>query len=303
MSKCIVTGGAGFIGSHIVDRLVKLGYEVIVIDNLSADCNDKFYYNVAASYYEYDVCDYENTRKLYENCKYVFHLAAEARLQNSVNNPIKAVEKNTLGTCVVLQCVREAGVNKVIYSSTSSAYGNNPIPNNENQPDDCLNAYSVSKVAGEKLCKMYTELYGLKTIIFRYFNVYGERAPSRGQYSLVTGIFLRQNNANEPLTIVGNGSQRRDFIYVGDIVDANILAAVNDVSDDMYGQVYNIGSGTNTSVMELANVISENKIFIEPRIGEAEATLADIDKVYKSFGWKPKTNIISWIKNQLLEPF
>jgi UDP-glucose 4-epimerase len=297
--KSIVTGGAGFIGSHVVDGLIKLGHEVLVIDDLSAECNDKFYLNDKASYHQYDICDYDKTRSLYENCDYVFHLAAEARLQNAVNNPVKAVEKNTLGTCIVLQCAKEAGVKKVVYSSTSSAYGNNPMPNHENQLDDCLNAYSVSKVAGEKLCKMYTELYGLKTIIFRYFNVYGERAPSRGQYALVTGIFLRQNNNNEPLTIVGDGLQRRDFIYVKDIVDANILACEKNLSDECYGKVYNVGSGSNVSVIDLANIISDNQVFIPNRIGEAEATLAQIDKIKETFGWEPRTNILDWLKTQV----
>ena len=221
--KSLVTGGAGFIGSHIVDKLIELGHEVVVIDNESAQSNEEFYWNNKAQNYKYDIRDYEKTRPLYDDVDYVFHLAAESRIQPAIENPINAVSLNCVGTCTVLQCSREADVKRVIYSSTSSGYGFNEPPNHENQPDDCLNPYSVSKVAGEKLCKMYTELFGLKTIIFRYFNVYGERSPIRGQYAPVIGIFLRQKRDGESLTIVGDGEQRRDFTHVSDVVQANIL--------------------------------------------------------------------------------
>jgi UDP-glucose 4-epimerase len=171
--KSLVTGGAGFIGSHIVDKLLEMGHEVIVIDNESAESNEEFYWNDNAQNYKYDVRDYKNTRPLYEGVNYVFHTAAESRIQPAILNPIEAVSVNCVGTVTVLQCSREAGVQKVIYSSTSSGYGYNDSPNNEDQRDDCLNPYSVSKVAGEKLCKIYTDLFGLKTVFFRYFNVYG----------------------------------------------------------------------------------------------------------------------------------
>ncbi len=213
--KALVTGGAGFIGSNLVDRLIDMNWEVVVIDNESAECNEKFYWNDLASNHKLDVCDYEKTRSLYTGVDYVFHLAAESRLQPAIKNPINAVTKNAVGTCTVLQCAREAKVKKVMYSSTSSAYGLNKYPNYEIDPNDCLNPYSVSKVAGEELCKMYTNLYGLKTIIFRYFNVYGERSPTTGQYAPVIGIFLRQKNSNQPLTIVGDGddsANRADVI-------------------------------------------------------------------------------------------
>jgi UDP-glucose 4-epimerase len=295
--KSIVTGGAGFIGSHIVDKLIELGHEVIVIDNLSAECNDKFYFNQSAKNFKYDVCDYKNTRWLYDNVDYVFHLAAESRLQPAILNPIKAMEKNVVGTCTVLQCAKEAGVKTVVYSSTSSGYGLNDYPNVETQPDDCLNPYSVSKVAGEKLCKMYTDLYGLKTISFRYFNVYGERSPSKGQYALVLGIFKRQKDNELPLTIVGDGSQRRDFIHVDDVVMANICAITNSLETKYYGQVYNIGSGENISIIDIAKIMSNNYTFIPERIGEIHTTLANIDKVKSVLGWKPKIKVIDWIKN------
>jgi UDP-glucose 4-epimerase len=173
--KSLVTGGAGFIGSNLVDKLIEQGHEVIVIDNESAESNEKFYWNDKAKNYVLDIRDYKNTRPLYDGVDFVFHLAAESRIQPAIENPIEAVSLNSVGTCTVLQCSREARVKRVMYSSTSSGYGMNQSPNIETQPDDCLNPYSVSKVNGEKLCKMYTSLYGLPTISFRYFNVYGER--------------------------------------------------------------------------------------------------------------------------------
>ncbi len=296
--KSLVTGGAGFIGSHLVDKLLELGHEVIVIDNEFSDVHEQFYWNQKAKNYKYDIRDYENTRPLYEGVDYVFHTAAEARIQPAILNPIEAVSINCVGTATVLQCAREAGVQKVMYSSTSSGYGFNQPPNHENQPDDCLNPYSVSKVAGEKLCKMYTKLFGLKTLVFRYFNVYGERQPLRGQYAPVVGIFLRQRASGEPLTIVGDGEQRRDFTHVSDVVQANILAATKDVDDNFYGELYNVGNGENYSINEIANAISDNQINIPPRIGESRTTLANNGKLRTIFGWRPQVNLMNWIAQQ-----
>ena len=292
--KALVTGGAGFIGSHIVDRLLSMGYEVIVIDNEYSD-NENFNWREESQNHKYDICDYENTRSLYDGVDYVFHTAAEARIGPAIQNPVNAVNINALGTCTVLQCAREAGVKKVMYSSTSAAYGLNQSPNIETQPNDCLNPYSVSKVAGEELCKMYTRLYGLRTIIFRYFNVYGERAPRKGQYAPVTGIFMRQKEAGETLTIVGDGHQRRDFIYVGDVANANIMAAISNPDLDAYGQIYNVGTGTNYSIRQIARMISEDTINIPPRPGEARTSLANINKIKKTFGWQPKMKLEDWI--------
>jgi len=296
--KALVTGGAGFIGSTLVDQLISLGWEIVVIDNESAECNEKFYWNPKSDNYKLDICDYEFTRDLYDGVDYVFHLAAESRLQPAIENPINATYKNVVGTCTVLQCAREAGVKKVIYSSTSSAYGLNNYPNYEEDPEDCLNPYSVSKVSAEKLCTMYTNLYGLKTVIFRYFNVYGERSPTTGQYAPVIGIFLRQRNSNEPLTIVGDGSQRRDFVHVWDVGRANISAALTDISEEYYGQVFNIGSGDNISILDIAEQISDNLTFIPERSGEAKTTLANIDKAKTILNWQPNVELLEWVSQQ-----
>ena len=298
MTISIVTGGAGFIGSHIVEKLKALDHMVVVIDNEYSD-NDNFHWRKDTLNVNIDITDYKALKKAFTGADYIFHCAAEARIGPAIENPVNALNINTIGTCNVLQCAREVEAKKVLYSSTSSGYGLNEAPNVETQPDDCLNPYSVSKIAGEKLCKMYTDLYGLNTIIFRYFNVFGERAPRKGQYAPVTGIFLRQKAAGEPLTIVGDGEQRRDYIYVKDVANANVMAAISNPDDDAYGQVYNVGSGKNYSVNEIASFISDDTINIPPRIGEARNSLANIDKIQKTFAWKPEVDVEQWIKTQL----
>jgi len=296
--KLLVTGGAGFIGSHIVDRLLGLGHEVVVIDNESSQSHHQFYYNPNASYHNLDIADYDATKHLYEGVNTVFHCAAEARIQSTLKKPLQTVKTNVIGTATVLQCSLEAGVDKVIYSSTSSSYGlKNTPPLKESMPEDCLNVYSVSKVSAEKLCNMYTKLHGLKTVTFRYFNVYGPREPIRGPYALVVGKFLNQCINGEPLTIVPDGTQRRDFTYIDDVVNANLLAMTTE--HNHYGEVFNIGSGVNYSVLELASMISENIKMIEPRIGEAYITLADNSKAKEVLGWSPTKNIEDYIQSVL----
>ena len=298
MTISIVTGGAGFIGSHIVEKLLQWDHMVVVIDNEYSD-NDNFHWRKDTINVNLDITDYKALKNSFTGADYVFHCAAEARIGPAIENPVNALNINTIGTCNVLQCAREVGAKKVLYSSTSSGYGLNEAPNVETQPDDCLNPYSVSKIAGEKLCKMYTDLYGLNTIIFRYFNVFGERAPRKGQYAPVTGIFLRQKAAGESLTIVGDGEQRRDYIYVKDVANANVMAAISNPDYDAYGQVYNVGSGKNYSVNEIASFISDDTINIPPRVGEARNSLANIDKIRKTFSWKPEVDVETWIKEQM----
>jgi len=298
--KCLVTGGAGFIGSHIVDKLIEKGHEVVVIDNESSEVHDHFYFNDKATYYKLDIADYQATRSVYDGVDYVFHCAAESRIQPAILNPLLAIRTNTLGTGTVLQCSREASVKKIMYSSTSSGYGlvNEP-PLEETMPDDCLNPYSVSKVSGEKLCKMYNDLFGVKTVIFRYFNVYGHREPLKGPYAPVVGLFLRQHRAGQPLTIVPDGTQRRDFTHVEDVVQANLLAM--EVDHEHYGEVFNVGTGTNHSVLELAAMISDNTVEVEARIGEAYITLANNQKIRDILGWAPTKHIGDYVKEEMNE--
>jgi UDP-glucose 4-epimerase len=305
--KALVTGGAGFIGSNLVDRLIADGHTVTVIDNESADSNEQFYWNPQAHNYKYDVRDYVMVRKLYEGQDAVFHLAAEARIQPTIEDPLKAFENNMIGTATVLECARVCGVKRVVYSSTSAAYGiANTPPLFETMPTDCLNPYSVSKVAGEEMCKMYARLYGMETVTFRYFNVYGERQPLRGQYAPVIGIFLRQRAAGEPMTIVGDGEQRRDFNYVGDVVEANIKAATlvapdyiveNEIVHRLWewGQVYNIGTGRNYSVNEITTLMGGETMTIPSRSAESRISLANASKAKEHLGWIPQVRLEEWI--------
>lgn len=295
MTKSLVTGGAGFIGSHVVDYLVYLNHDVVVVDNHSAN-NDKFYGNLRAEHVDADITDYSAMSAAMEGVDYVFHLAAESRLQPAIKNPIDAVTRNCVGTTVLLQAARDACVRRFVYSSTSSGYGNNPAPSVETQPDDCLNPYSASKIAAEKFCKMYTDLYGLDTVCLRYFNVFGERSPTRGQYAPVIGIFERQKAAGEPLTIVGDGSQKRDFVYVRDVARANYLASIMPLKGHN-GEVFNVGSGKNYSIQEIADLISPEQKYLPKREGEMDTTLANIDKIRSVIGWKPEVDVLEWIKN------
>lgn len=290
-----MTGGAGFIGSHLVELLIDRGHEVVVVDNESAALNEVFYWNEQAANHKIDVVDYTSLRPLFDGIDYVFHLAAESRLQPAIKNPVEAVQKNVVGTTVALQCARDAAVSRFVYSSTSSGYGLNTPPNREDQPDDCLNPYSLSKIFGEKLSKLFTNLYGLETVALRYFNVYGERAPTGGQYAPVVGIFLEQYGKGQPLTVVGDGTQRRDFIHVRDVAAANLLAATARIADGRLGEFFNVASGENVSIIELARLISDDIEFIERRVGEAETTLGSIEKISDALGWRPMIEVRRWV--------
>jgi len=296
--KTLVTGGCGFIGSHIVDNLLSKGHEVIVIDDKSAESNDKFFENPNASYSYASIANYEKIAPLFMGVDYVFHLGAESRIQPTLERPQDACMTNFVGTCNVLQAARLSEVKRVMYSSTSSGYGlKNKIPLREDMERDCLNPYAVTKVAAEDLARMYYTLWGLETVIFRYFNIYGDREPTKGQYAPVVGLFLKQFRDNETLSIVGDGTQRRDFTHVSDVVQANMLAMESE-STKILGEIFNVGTGENCSVLELAQMISDNYTFIPPRPGEAKNTLADISKARALLNYSPTIAIKEWIKQK-----
>lgn len=297
MPKSLVTGGAGFIGSNLVDALLELGHSVVCVDNESSVSTDKYHWNKDADNHKVDVCDMSTMSPLFAGVDFVFHLAAESRIGVTMDDPVKAFMTNVVGTANVLQCSRINGVRRVMYSSTSSAYGGNPAPNTESQPDDCLNPYSVSKAAGEKACLMYYRLFGLETVVFRYFNIYGPREPRKGQYAPVIGIFARQRAAGEALTVVGDGLQRRDFTHVSDVVRANILASDRYIGPNDLGTVLNVGTGRNHSILELAKMMSDNISFIPERPGEMKETLADNSKIRRVLGWEPTVALEDYISS------
>ena len=296
--KAIVTGGNGFIGSHIVDALVNNEEfdEIRIIDNRSSESHEQFYINKSPKVmnWVYDIGDYDLIKDLFKDVDVVFHLAAESRIQPAIQNPTLATKTNVNGTCNVLQAAREAGCDRVIYSSTSSAYGlKNKPPLKETMPNDCLNPYSVTKVAGEELCKMYTKLFGLKTITFRYFNVYGDRQCTKGQYAPVIGLFLKQKTAGKAMTVVGDGLQTRDYTNVQDVVAANIAAMS---VKEGFGEIYNVGTGKEHTILDIVKMIGGEHKFIPERIGESRFTKADISKTQKVLNWKPTIKLKDYLK-------
>jgi UDP-glucose 4-epimerase len=291
--KYLVTGGAGFIGSNLVDKLISLGHDVVCIDDESAECHEQFYWNDKAQNYKYDICDYDLIAPLFKDIDCVFHVASDARIQPAILNPKKSIQSNAVGTANILELCRVNNVKRLIYSSTSSAYGKKSLlPNQEIQPSDPLTPYSAAKVFGENLARVYYNLYGLQTISLRYFNVYGDRQPLKGQYAPVIGLFLKQHEERKPLTVVGDGSQRRDFTHISDVVQANIIASELDTG---FGEVYNIGYGNNYSILDIANMISNDVKFIPSRIGEVQETLASNQKFKDLTGWMPKVSLIEWL--------
>jgi len=292
--KVLVTGGKGFIGSHIVKKYLLLGASVVVIDDESAQENERFYSYNGAEYYKEDIRD-DSTERLYKEIDTVFHCAARARIQPSVENPCETFSVNACGTQKVLQFSNQNNIKKVIYSSSSSCYGfKNTPPFKESMETDCKTPYSLSKKQGEDICKLYSSLYGLSTIILRYFNVYGPMEPTNGIYAPVIGLFKKQMKKNSgKVTIVGDGDQRRDFTHIDDVVEANVIASSSKIHND----VFNIGTGKNYSINEIATLLSASRTFISPRTGESRETLADISKASQLLGWNPTINLEDVILN------
>jgi len=302
---CLVTGGAGFIGSNLVDQLLKDGHKVRVIDNESSDAHEQFYWNDDADNYKLDINDYPFVKEVTKEIDCVFHLAAESRIQPAIENPLLTTKTNVVGTCNLLQASRENGVKRFVYSSSSASYGlKNKPPATEDMERDCLNAYSVTKCAGEDFCKIFCDMYGMETVTFRYFNVYGERQPTKGQYAPVIGLFFKQMQEGKPMTIVGDGLQRRDFTYVGDVVEANIKAATTN-NKKVFGEIFNIGTGINYNIFDLIKMIGGKYpyVHIPPRLAEIRESLSNCLKAHESLEWKPKTKLEDWIilcKQQLV---
>ncbi len=292
--KFVVTGGAGFIGSNIVDLLIDQGHSVCVIDNFSTgkkeNCNEK------AIYHELDLSiekNFDNIKSIVNGADGLFHLAALPRVQESIENPFLFEKNNTLSTINVLKACSEMQVKRVVYSASSSAYGNTEkLPSKETDPINPISPYAMQKYYGEVCCKMFANVYNIETVSLRYFNVYGERQSLEGAYALVMCVFAKQRLMNQPLTIRGDGEQRRDFTHVKDIARANLLAMQsNNVGK---GEVINIGNCDNRSVNQIAEMIGGPTINIDPVV-EPRETLADNNKAKQLLNWEPKVIIEEWV--------
>jgi UDP-glucose 4-epimerase len=290
--KALVTGGAGFVGSNLADRLIELGHEVVIIDNLSTGKKENI--NNKAEFIGKCLTSLEEDFLIGKGIDVVFHLAALARVQPSIEDPINFNEHNVTATVKLLYACHRAKIKRVVYSASSSAYGDaTEFPTPETHPINPLSPYGLQKLIGEQYCKMFSEVYGLDTCSLRYFNVYGERMNLTGAYCLVMGIFAKQMLDGKPLTITNNGEQRRDFTYVQDVVDANILAANH--KEKLQGESFNIGNNNNYSVNEVADMLGGIKTYGEQRLEPFE-TLADNTKAKKILGWDPKGDLPRWIK-------
>jgi len=283
----LVTGGAGFIGSNLVERLIKDGHNVAIIDNLSTGKRDNLHKD--AEFFELDISDFDAIKPVFENKDVVFHIAAIPRLTRSIEDPASTFKSNVTGTLNVLLAARDGQVMRFVYSASSSAYGfQDKMPLSEDMPAKPLNPYGLSKYIGEELCAQFTNFYGFDTISLRYFNVYGPHMDIEGEYSTVIGKFLRLKAEGKPLTIIGDGKQTRDFTNVKDVVEANVLASQIAGAG---GEVINIGAGDNHSVQEIADIIGGEHVYIPERPGEVRDTLADISKAKRILNWEPRVSL------------
>lgn len=285
--KAVVTGGVGFIGSHVTDGLIERGYEVHVIDNVSGGKKENV--SPKAVFHKADIRNLEEIRPILKGAKYVFHLAALPRVQYSIEHPEETHEVNVTGTQNVLIAAHEGGVKRVIYSASSSAYGDQSVmPLVETMTPNPKSPYGLHKYVGELYARVWSEVYTLETVSLRYFNVYGPRLNPDGAYPLAIGKFLKQRQAGKPLTIWGDGTQTRDFTHVRDVVRANLLAAESKSVGK--GEVINIGAGKNFSINQVAKLIGGPTVH-EPARLEPHDTLADNSLARSLLGWKPEVGL------------
>jgi len=309
--KHVVTGGTGFIGSHLTKKLLEKGDYVTVIDNFESSSLDSL-----EDYLGFDnlqiiktsICDIDKKSLTHSKIQEgffeadtVFHLAARARVQPSIENPVNFNAANVEGTLNMLEYAKEANVKRFVFTSSSSLYGNTDVlPTPETLEPNPLSPYGLQKLIGEQYCQLYSRIHNLDTVCLRYFNVYGPNAPTTGAYCLVIGKFIQHALAGKNLEIFGDGQQRRDFTYVGDVVDANILASQS--SHGFKGDVFNIGNGDNRSVQDIANVFGLPCDYLPPRI-EPKETLADNSKAKEVLGWEPTGDVLNWLEGHLTNIF
>ncbi len=293
IKRVVVTGGAGFIGSHLAQGLLSRGYEVHVIDNLSEGKEEDV--PAGAILHVVDTRNYDDIAPIIKDAHAVFHMAAIASVQRSIEAPRETHDINVTGALNVLVAAQAANA-KVILSSSAAAYGEtNIIPTHEEVPAAPKSPYGLHKYIGEQYLRLFSRVYDMKTVSLRYFNVYGPRQRASSPYSGVISLFLKQQRQGVPLTITGDGEQTRDFVYVGDVVEANILAMEAEIGG---GEVINLGSGAEISINNLAKIISDKTTHIDPRM-EIQRSVADIKKAKKILGWTPKVSLNEGIKKLL----
>ena len=297
--KAAIVGGAGFIGSNLVDLLVKEGHEVLVVDNLATGYRRNL--NPEAPLVEIDVAvDSERLTEALRGSEVVFHTVALPRIARSIEDPLGTHQTNVTGTLRVLKACVDAGVRRVVYSSSSSVYGDQPVmPLTEDMPPNPLNPYACQKYMGELYTRNFNPTYGIETVALRYFNVYGRRQVTEGAYCLVIGIFMDQRKRGEPLTIHGDGQQTRDFTWVGDVARANVLAGVS--PNVGKAEVFNIGSGRETTINRIAELIGGPSVHVPGRGFDERFKRAGIQRAYDLLGWQPKVHIEEGIR-RLMEP-
>lgn len=292
MSKVVVTGGCGFIGSNLVEELIKLGFEVVVLDNLTTGKIENIK-GLKCKVVIADIRDLKALRDIFVDTECVFHQAALPSVARSIKDPVLTNDVNITGTLNVLIASRDCEVEKVIYASSSSVYGDTPtLPKREDMKPNPKSPYAVSKLAGEYYCRVFSEVYGLKTVCLRYFNVYGPKQDPYSEYSAVVPRFICRIIKGKPPIIFGDGNQTRDFTFVEDVVKANILAMKKNVEG-----IFNIATGKRVSIKNLAEMIMEivgaklKPIYDKPRPGDIRHSLADISLTMKKLGYKPEYDL------------
>ncbi|OFZ80463.1 MAG: NAD-dependent dehydratase [Bdellovibrionales bacterium RIFOXYD1_FULL_53_11] len=294
--KAVVTGGCGFIGSHMVDLLIKEGHEVTIIDNLSTGRLDNLQHhraNPLLKIVQMDVSDLEGICRYMEGVDWVFHFAALADIVPSIQKPVAYYHSNVNGTFCVLEAARRTGVKRILYTASSSCYGiPDKYPTSETDEIRTMYPYAATKYMGEYLAMHWAQVYGLPVNSLRLFNVYGPRSRTSGTYGAVFGVFLAQKLAGKPFTVVGDGRQTRDFTFVTDVANAFYFAAKSDVT----GQIFNVGSGSTYSVNRLVELLGGPVTHIPKRPGEPNCTFADISKIQKQLGWKPHVSFEEGVK-------